>query len=139
MSPDAAYDSWLTVGAVDISDMGSSVMHHGQWQPVSTSNYIGAGGIDFRTWTEANGLRVENGDVSWADPSSAPSCDDRQSNGCTIAQLTVPSQGHFTAIVNAEGADCGIQRTVWIVNVPHPNIGRVLAGAGKMDARRYSI
>ena len=33
-----------------------------------------------------------------------PRCEDRQSNGRTIAlQLTVPSRGHFTAIVNAEG------------------------------------
>ena len=128
MSPDAAYDSWLTVGGCD------GTVNCGHWQ----LSQLFADGIDFRTWNNGNGLRVENGDVSWADPSSAPSCEDR-SNGCTIAQLTLPSQGHFTAIVDAEGADCDIQRTVWIVDAPHPNIGRVLVGAEEMDARRYSI
>lgn len=79
--PDAEYDSWLTVGIVDASD------------PDALSTV----GIEFDSWTDTNGLAVDDGAVFWMDPDAAPEGD------VVVAQLTVPSGSSGTVTMGMQG------------------------------------
>ncbi len=81
-SPSAQWDSWLAVGTTD----GSSTTD------------VSSIGIDFDSWTETEGLSIENGAVFWMDPTNAPS-----TWPCVVAQITVPSDTPWSATVNARG------------------------------------
>lgn len=79
----SAYDSWLTVGAV-------------QWWGGETSDHLSTVGIDFETWTATQDLVVSNGAVFWTNPAA----------GCTqnptlVAQISTTSQ--WQATINARG------------------------------------
>lgn len=55
-------------------------------------------GIDFESWTETEGLVVEDGAVFWTESAKAPS-----KWPCIVAQVTVPSGTPWSATVNARG------------------------------------
>eukprot|EP01052_Picozoa_sp_SAG31_P021409 SAG31_NODE_1654_length_7621_cov_3.273597_8_plen_123_part_00 len=76
--PDAAYDSWLSVGITD-----------------GNSDALGSAGIDFDAWTSTDGLTIDNGGVFWMDPGHAPS------GTIVVAQVTVV--GGFSASLGAQG------------------------------------
>ena len=67
VNQEAEYDSWLSPG----SDAGLTT-------ELSTI------GIDFETWSDADGLSFDNGAVFWMDPNAAPA-----TTTCVVAQLTV--------------------------------------------------
>ena len=79
-SPQAAIDSWLTVG---ITEGGSGE--------------ISSVGMGLEAWSDRMGLEIDNGAVFWMDPIDGPSGD------VVIAQLTVPSGVTKTATVNLVG------------------------------------
>ena len=83
--PDAQWDSWLTIGPTDASQMGS----------ISSIN------LDFASWTETQGLSATDAAVFYMDPNNGPAAGD--SPVVVIAQLTVPSGTSFQAIVSAQG------------------------------------
>ena len=68
----SAYDSWLTVGAV-------------QWWGGETSDHLSTVGIDFETWTATQDLVVSNGAVFWTNPAA----------GCTQNPTLVQANFHF--------------------------------------------
>lgn len=106
-SPGAAageFDSWLTVGLTEGSGPELSNI-----------------GIPWPSWTETTELEVTDGSVFWMDPSEGPSRDDRDgtrgpvSSGgdIVVAQLTVPNDRMFTAIINAQGHRMDSDHTIW--------------------------
>lgn len=83
-NPDAAYDSWLTVGVVDGS-IGS----------------ISSASIDYSLWSDTTGLIDPDGAVYWQFSTKGPA---RKANAeVVIAQLTVPTGTCFSGSVNAQG------------------------------------
>ena len=82
-SPQAAIDSWLTVG---ITEGGSGE--------------ISSVGMGLEAWSGRMGLEVDNGAVFWMDPTAAPA---QTFPPITLAQLTVPSGITKTATVNLAG------------------------------------
>ena len=70
MMPDAAYDSWLTVG---ITNGGAG--------EISTI------GIPWSSWSETNGISADNGAVFWMNPADAPG----GAAPIVVGQLTVRS------------------------------------------------
>ena len=82
-SPQAAIDSWLTVG---ITEGGSGE--------------ISSVGMGLEAWSDRMGLEVDNGAVFWMDPTAAPA---QTFPPITLAQLTVPSGITKTATVNLAG------------------------------------
>jgi hypothetical protein len=68
-SPDAAFDSWLTVGITDGDSAG----------------WLSSIGIDWTAWTIAAGLTAANGAVFWMSPGDGPA------GRAVIAQVTVPA------------------------------------------------
>merc|ERR1719329_947552 len=68
-SPDAAYDSWLTIGATDGS-LGSA---------------LATIGIDFASWDESNALVSTDGSVFMMDPGQGPQ------GVIVLGQVTVPA------------------------------------------------
>lgn len=84
----AQWDSWLTVGKTDgVADSAISSI-----------------GIDFDTWTDSEGLSIENGAVFWMDPSAAPAA-----WPAVVAQITVESDAKWSATVNARGKMAGYE------------------------------
>jgi len=84
-SADAQWDSWLTVGLTDGSNQAA----------------ISSIGLDFATWSEAQGLSSADGALFWMDPIAAPAIGELPV--VVIAQLTVPSGTSFDATVSAQG------------------------------------
>jgi hypothetical protein len=80
-APSAAFDSWLTVGLV----AGDSL------------SQLSATGFDFQGWGTTDGLLATNGEVVFQPAGDAPSGD------VVIAQLTVPSENRWTAVLNVRG------------------------------------
>ncbi len=83
-SPDAAFDSWLTVGLVD----GDS------------SAELGAVGIDFGSWTETSGLEVIDGAIFAMMPDSFVA---GMGSQITVAQLTIPATVSATVRMGMQG------------------------------------
>ena len=81
-SPSAQWDSWLAVGSTD----------------ASAKDAVSSIGIDFDSWTDTQGVSVDNGAVFWMDPTKAPS-----DWPCVIAQITVGTDTKWSATVNARG------------------------------------
>jgi hypothetical protein len=81
-NPDTQWDSWLTVGKTD----------------GSANQDISSIGIDFDSWTDTEGVTVENGAVFWMDPSTG--CAEFP---CTIAQITIETDAEWSATVHARG------------------------------------
>eukprot|EP01052_Picozoa_sp_SAG31_P037675 SAG31_NODE_4904_length_2876_cov_3.048614_2_plen_127_part_00 len=84
----ARYDSWLAVGSVD---------------GTAAEEAITSTGIDFGAWDEEHQLHVTDGGLAWTntrDPAMPPPA---AGSSVVIAQLTVPTEAHLTARVNAEG------------------------------------
>ena len=79
--PDAAYDSWLTIGFTE----GSGA------KALSTI------GIDFSSWTMATPLYVDNGSVFFMDPNTGPRGD------VVVAQLTVRSGSTGSVLMGMQG------------------------------------
>ena len=81
--PNSQYDSWLTIGLTDGNkDMKLSTI-----------------GIDFKDWSETQGLSVDNGAIFQMDPETAII----PGNEYIIGQLTIPSNTNAQAIVNVQG------------------------------------
>jgi hypothetical protein len=64
----------------------------------SATGDVSSIGIDFDSWTAAEGLSTENGAVFWMNPTKAPS-----TWPCVVAQVTVPSNAPWSATVSARG------------------------------------
>jgi len=87
-TPEAEYDSWLTVGATDGSAAGQ----------------IATVGLDFASWTETAGLAATDaagGAVFWMLP------DDGPSGSAVLAQLTVAAGTSATATMGLQGRRSG--------------------------------
>lgn len=82
--PNAAFDSWLTVGLVD----GDS------------SATLGTVGIDFGSWTETSGLEVIDGAVFAMMPDSFAA---GMGSEVTLAQLTIPATVSATVRMGVQG------------------------------------
>jgi hypothetical protein len=97
VSPDAEFDSWLTIGITDSEPAGA----------------ISSIGIDWSGWSEAAGLGTADGAVFYMDPDTGATMlggavhDGVQSpppGPIVVAQLTVPVAGSsFTATAGAQG------------------------------------
>eukprot|EP01046_Picozoa_sp_COSAG06_P030892 COSAG06_NODE_2966_length_6018_cov_42.713127_3_plen_469_part_00 len=97
VSPDAEFDSWLTIGITDSHPAGA----------------ISSMGIDWSRWSEAAGLGTADGAVFYMDPDGGatmlggPVHDGVQSpppGPIVVAQLTVPvASSSFTATAGAQG------------------------------------
>jgi hypothetical protein len=87
-TPEAEYDSWLTVGATDGSAAGQ----------------IATVGLDFASWTESAGLAATDaagGAVFWMLP------DDGPSGSAVVAQLTVAVGTSATVTMGLQGRRAG--------------------------------
>lgn len=82
----AQWDSWLTVGITD----------------GNTGQKLSSIGIDFDSWTDSDGLSIDNGAIFWMDPSAG--CVDFP---CVIAQITIETDAKWSATVNARGKLAG--------------------------------
>ena len=80
----AEFDSWLTVGPTTGEGGGLSAV-----------------GVDFGSWSESNGLLVDDGSVFWMDPNAAPG------GFVTVAQLTVPAGSSGTVTMGMQGHATG--------------------------------
>jgi hypothetical protein len=88
-SPDALYDSWLTIGKEDGDIDGS----------------LSSIEVPFADWSPANPMTVDNGAAFYMDPDAAAGT---ESNAAVLlAQLTVPAGGQRTATMGAQGRCSG--------------------------------
>merc|ERR1711969_124653 len=79
-APNAAFDSWLTVGITE----------------GDTSGALGSVGIDFAGWNDALGITVDNGAVFWMTPGDGPA-------GQAIVACITTATGALDATINAQG------------------------------------
>jgi len=83
-SPDALYDSWLTIGKEDGDIDGS----------------LSSIEVPFADWSPANPMTVDNGAAFYMDPAVAAGT---ESNAAVLlAQLTVPAGGQRRATMGAQ-------------------------------------
>ena len=81
--PDSRFDSWLTIGITDGNQ----------------ENKISSIGIDFDTWTNTQGLSIDNGAIFILDPQEQIVDGDEY----IIGQLTIPNTIETYVIINVQG------------------------------------
>jgi len=107
--PDAAYDSWLTIGITD----------------GDPDNLISTIGIDYNLWTETEPLDIGNGAVFLMDPEIVVS----ENNEYIIGQLTIMTNKIENVIINVQGKIVN-SREPWSEN----NIVFILKSSGNIIA-----
>ena len=83
INPLSRFDSWLTIGITD----------------GNINNDIDTIGIDFKTWTENNGLIVDNGAVFLMDPNREMDI----TQDIILGQFTIPTGTIQTGVINIQG------------------------------------
>ena len=102
VNPEAAFDSWLTIGIVD-------------GPAATTEATLAMLGLDLNSWSNTQGVYTEDGAMFFMDPANGPTLEDRDGalgvgsdrGEVVVAQLTVPSESSFTVTMNAQGRTRG--------------------------------
>ena len=97
-SPEAQYDSWLTLGVTTGKE-------------AFTGESLSMIGLDLDSWSETQGVHCDNGAMFFMDPAHGPTLEDRDGplgpredrGEIVVAQLTVPNEGSYTVTMNAQG------------------------------------
>jgi hypothetical protein len=108
------HDSWLTVGLTDGND----------------KDLISHIGIDWASWTEEQGLTVDNGAIFWMNPDDGPTPTDTDGPGpgsvagnIVVAQITLPEAHEATLTLSAQGRTDGESPSRESLQTPSVGVG----------------
>jgi hypothetical protein len=103
MHPQAAYDSWLTVG-LDASAPGDGGGGGGA-SPASASHVLSSVGLGLGRWTAERGIASSNGALFFLEPGQASTLvGPIAQQGVLVAQLTLPADTAWRAQLSAQGS-----------------------------------